>query len=353
MESLVVRLRARLSNPETVIDRPGWEDPKILPPVSEEVLAKSEETLGFTLPNTLRAIYRQVANGGIGPSFGLLGITGGHTDDQRKNAVDLYLAYRSWNDQDHEEDENLPDGEEDGDLPDDEGDWHWPERMLPICYHGCTIYECLDCSLTDPPVSVVDLSDHDWDQPFKQTSPSLAAWFETWLKECDFIEPHWLKHLDDGHDFQTVKHAGFSVFPMRAAQMPFITRLKNLEVLCLSGCPISDDTLAYLRELTKLRSLRLRSARKLSGTGLAHIVSLANLEDLDLAETQVNDAALAYLTKLPLQKLNLACTKVTGAGLKHLHELKSLKHLDLSRLPISERALAALEAALPECDVIW
>jgi len=353
MESLIERLRVRLSNPEKVIGRPGWKDPVIFPPVSPEVLANAEKELGFPLPQLLRAIYLEVANGGVGPSFGLLGITGGATDDLGMNAVDHYLANRRCNDR--EPDEEAGDLNDDEDLDDDdemmpESKWFWPERMLPICYRGCTVYECLDCNLPDHPVSIVDLGDHDWNQPFEQTAPSLGAWLETWLKETDGPEPAWLKRLDDGQNFETVTYAGFSVYPMRTAQMPYIVRLKNLEDLCLSHCPLSDDSFVYLRELTRLRRLGLHSS-PITEKGLAHLTALVNLNHLDLAESRVTDAGLAYLADLPLETLNLAHTKITDAGLPHLYPLKTLRRLDLTSVPISEEALAALQAALPDCDV--
>jgi hypothetical protein len=295
MKSLVERLRARLSNPEKVIGRPGWKDPVIFPPASAEMLANAEKELGFTLPQTLRMIYLEVANGGIGPSFGLLGITGGATGEQSGNAVDVYRAYRSHNDLDHD----------DEDLSENERNWHWPESMLPICYHGCTVYVCINCKLPDPPVCIVDVGNQDWNEPFEQTAPSLAAWFETWLRETDSPEPSWLNQLDDGQGFQTVTWAGFSATPMRTAQMPYIVRLKNLRGLCLSGCPVSDESLVHLRQLKRLQTLKLVG------------------------------------------------TKISDAGLHHLCALKTLRNLNLTGVPISEKGLAALEAALPKCDVIW
>jgi hypothetical protein len=350
METLLERLRARLSNPEKVIGRPGWKDPVIFPPISPEVLANAEKELGFRLPQLLRTIYLEVANGGIGPSLGLLGLTGGATDDQKDNAVDLYCSYRSWNDSDQNDEED-PDDDDEG-TSEPASKWYWPERMLPICYRGCTVYECLDCNLADPPVSVVDLGAHDWNEPFGQTALSLAVWFETWLQETDGPEPTWLKRLDDGQNFKTVRSASFNVYPMRTAQMPYIVKLKNLRDLCLSGCPLSDDSFVHLRELKRLQRLQLHSS-PITDKGLVHLAPLVKLTSLDLAESRLTDAGLAHLTHLPLETLNLAFTKITDAGLPHLYVMKTLRDLNLTCVKVSKRGLAALRAALPDCHVRW
>ncbi len=100
-------------------------------------LRKADDQLGFALPGLLRSIYRHVANGGIGPSYGLLGIASGATDDQGRNAVELYCDFLGYNDQ------------QSGETGDPDHGWNWPERLLPICYRGCRVYELLDCNLRE------------------------------------------------------------------------------------------------------------------------------------------------------------------------------------------------------------
>lgn len=46
------------------------------------ILARSNKAiLGFPLPPLLRALYTQLANGGFGPMYGLLGLAGGAPGD--------------------------------------------------------------------------------------------------------------------------------------------------------------------------------------------------------------------------------------------------------------------------------
>ena len=41
----------------------------------------AEEHLGFAIPELLKSIYLNVANGGFGPGYGLIGVAGGHRSD--------------------------------------------------------------------------------------------------------------------------------------------------------------------------------------------------------------------------------------------------------------------------------
>lgn len=48
--------------------------------------------MGCRLPELLRRLYTEVANGGFGPMYGILGITrSGQHDERRVTAVEEYL----------------------------------------------------------------------------------------------------------------------------------------------------------------------------------------------------------------------------------------------------------------------
>lgn len=127
------------------------------PPATIEEVEAAEQELDFKLPNLLREIYTQVANGGFGPGYGLLGLPpDGATDDQGKNIVSLGLA--------------VPD-------PNDLTEYTWPDNLLPIFYYGCAIYACLDCTNENGPIFM-------WDSGELDKSPwvaSLREWLENWL----------------------------------------------------------------------------------------------------------------------------------------------------------------------------
>src|SRR5690349_1515923 len=74
-ESLIRRLQERIRSEPTVdLD----VCPPILPrpPVSEQALADAEARLGFPLPPLVRALYTQLADGGYGPGYGVIELTG-------------------------------------------------------------------------------------------------------------------------------------------------------------------------------------------------------------------------------------------------------------------------------------
>jgi hypothetical protein len=77
-----------------VVDR--YTDPRrhdfAYPPATERQLRTTEAALGFALPPFLRALYKRVANGGFGPSYGIIGLAGGFPLEDEMG-VDLVSAY--------------------------------------------------------------------------------------------------------------------------------------------------------------------------------------------------------------------------------------------------------------------
>jgi hypothetical protein len=146
------------------------------PPATPEQVAAAEAALGVALPRLLRRIYLEVANGGFGPGYGILGIPpSGWGDDRGNDLVRL-----------HEVQRNDPDDDDDGG-----GDrWVWPPTLLAVCYLGDVVYACVDAGRPGAPVLEYDPGDLEWDDDgapvdegsaFAEVSPSLAAWLEAWL----------------------------------------------------------------------------------------------------------------------------------------------------------------------------
>jgi hypothetical protein len=135
----------------------------------------AEERLGFGLPSFLTAVYVHVANGGIGPGYGLIGLPNGFTDDQGNSVVSLYEAYRQ------------------GDPEDPT--WLWPRGLLPICHWGCVIYSAVDCVSDGNPVVFADVSNKEPGSPMSSIliphKPTLAAWFDGWLDGDDLWAEVW------------------------------------------------------------------------------------------------------------------------------------------------------------------
>jgi hypothetical protein len=139
------------------------------PPATPEQVQASQRRLGFSLPVPLRQVVMQVANGGFGPGYGLLGLEGGATDDLGDTAVDSYLVRRSW------------DGQQ---------GWRWPERLVPICTWGCGIYTCMICEQGSIGGRLVrydpDFEDELWQ--FRGEGRTVAQWLGAWLDGQDLWE---------------------------------------------------------------------------------------------------------------------------------------------------------------------
>jgi len=133
-------------------------------------IAADEQTLRFKLPPLLKRLYVEVSNGGWGPGYGLLGLTGGAKDDLGQTAVQYYVSLRKRSPSD-----NNP-------------SWCWPTGLLALCHWGCGIYSCIDCMQPAFPMVAFDPNG----RPFKD-------WTEAFFAECDGFE-QWIGLWADGHD---------------------------------------------------------------------------------------------------------------------------------------------------------
>ena len=180
---LIKRLRERLGDPERVTDGTDVIKPRIYQPVTSEVLDSAERRLGFKLPQLLRRIYTEVANGGFGPSYGLLGICGGAANEDRRDSVELYEWFRKA-------------------RPDDDH-WHWPERLLPLGHLGCAMFCCADCSSETTPIIWFEPNPHEdgepWTDCFIPFAESLGEWLTAWLdgEADDMFEIAWKRKFGD------------------------------------------------------------------------------------------------------------------------------------------------------------
>jgi hypothetical protein len=135
-------------------------------------LSKAQERrvlneLGLVLPHLLMRLYQEVGNGGFGPSYGLLGIRDGYTDDRGNTPDAVYRMFL-------ETDPNDP-------------NWFWPRDVFPICHYGCGIYHCIDVVrhrivLWEPNLLGDDSKATDC---LFQTPMQLSDWFESWLAGGD------------------------------------------------------------------------------------------------------------------------------------------------------------------------
>jgi hypothetical protein len=160
------RLRTKLTDNDT------FGRVKLSPPGTSGMVDSDEKALGFALPPLLRRVYLEIGNGGFGPGYGLIGMSGGTPDDTGKTVPGYYRLFRSCRTKDQT--------------------WSWPEGLLVICHWGCAIYSCVDClhprfriRMFDPNVHIEGDS---WDDSFFEERASFDDWIEAWADGTNLWE---------------------------------------------------------------------------------------------------------------------------------------------------------------------
>ena len=131
----------------------------IYSPTEAMVVQKSEEELGFAIPQLLKECYLNIANGGFGPGYGVIGLVGGYTSDFG-DLVETYFVLK--NDQELEQRQ-------------------WKDGLLPFCEWGCNIFSCVDC---------YDPMHHIFTSEELDVSPqnyTLRDFFELWMDGADLL----------------------------------------------------------------------------------------------------------------------------------------------------------------------
>ena len=164
-KALILRLQQRIESEPTVDF--SWVCPPIRPrpPVSEQALADAEVQLGFTLPPLIRALYNQVADGGYGPGYGVIQLSG--------HPYTLVESRLRMNEETSAE-------------------WMWPERFVEFVNWGCHYFSGIDCSQPSCPVFFYDNDRAAGDATRADClfleAESVAEWLSAWLDGEDLWE---------------------------------------------------------------------------------------------------------------------------------------------------------------------
>ncbi len=155
-DELIKRIAARAQNPKTINDMAeGVSPPYVLPPVTGlEKVAEVEKKLGFGLPELLRRLYTEIADGGFGPGYGLTGIEGDRNSYLNGNLAESYDYFTRES------------SKEFGAV--------WQPKLLPILTWGCGILSCVDCADPAFPVYFLDPGMHCLDDPGVEATLTLA-----------------------------------------------------------------------------------------------------------------------------------------------------------------------------------
>jgi len=184
----------------------NWEKKRLhvnYAPATRKQVYRSETALGFSFPPLLRAIYLQIANGGVGPRRGIMGAKGGFVDNLG-NSVEMYLwRKREFQPIDLAECEKQAyeiSMEENAfklvsNLEMEPPDETWPESLLAFYHHGCGDFSSIDLKTGRIFVGGNPLLWYE--------ANSLEEWFERWLQDDDGnLNPNansleeWLKRLE-------------------------------------------------------------------------------------------------------------------------------------------------------------
>jgi len=159
MKDLINELRIMKENGNLIAEEPHFKGD--FSPIQTREIVRIEKVLGFTLPIILTRIYTEIANGGFGPAYGLMGLKGGMLDDMGKDVLTLYLSFIKERSSDPH--------------------WYWPEKLLPLGYFGCGMYYCVDCSEDKLPVKWFEPNPHEDGQPWSESFILIIDSFEEWM----------------------------------------------------------------------------------------------------------------------------------------------------------------------------
>lgn len=120
-----------------------------------------------------------------------------------------------------------------------------------------------------------------------------------------------------------------------------LAKMRKLKFLTIEGGKITGNGIKFITQCTELKTLELGRNPELGDELAQYICQLKSLCRLDLRDTQVGDATLREIAQLPsLLSLGLGRTKVSDAGVRSLPALTQLLELNLYGTNISDAAVA-------------
>ncbi len=152
---------------------------------------------------------------------------------------------------------------------------------------------------------------------------------------------------------------------LTATGLARLERLTALEILALPNEPFTDDDLAHLAGMTKLKQFHVYLGAQITDRGLSHLAKMRQMKSLWLINTQITtlepirgmtqlkqlnlhgapitDEGLKPLADFTgLQWLSLGGSKVTDAGITHFSTLSNLVMLDLNRTAVGDAGVRLL-----------
>ncbi len=141
--------------------------------------------------------------------------------------------------------------------------------------------------------------------------------------------------------------AGLKGIGLGDEEVAFVTKLRSLRQLDLSGCEaLTDASVALLSSLGDLESLDLSLCNQITDGSLVSLATLPKLRAINLNWCYgITDSGLESLSHCrSLEKVSLwSCEEITDIGVRALAKLPNMRELDLPEFAhITDKALLAL-----------
>jgi hypothetical protein len=165
----LVKLRRPILRPRVKVGFPQ----QMAAPASEDDLVRTEQLLGFAIPPLLRRLYKEVANGGFGPGYGLTGAEGGKADAIGYSIGGAYRLRRE--------------------IDPSASSWRWPEHLVPLVSWGEGAFSCGDFSKPGCPLYVFDPL--RWPEGTESLgalpihAPGLREFLSDWIRGEEVLPP--------------------------------------------------------------------------------------------------------------------------------------------------------------------
>jgi len=157
---LVEAIKARIADPNRLTDMPDLQRLTRLPTATREELDEAQLKIGMALPPTLALLLREVANGGFGPGYGLLGVgSGGHRIEVADLDLNLSDFYRLLTDSDP----------------------RWDKDQIVIVDWGDVIWGTVSLSTGQVSTFRGDTDTYD-EQHFEAQGVDLETWLMRWAR---------------------------------------------------------------------------------------------------------------------------------------------------------------------------
>jgi hypothetical protein len=166
------------------------------------------------------------------------------------------------------------------------------------------------------------------------------------LENLDFMAPlreEDLPHLIKLQNLRGLMIAGWRDPPLTDDMLAWLRQLPRLESLVFPAKEITDDGLAHLKDCPQLGFVSIGDPVKITAEGLRHLESMPRLKGLVLSAPGIGDGGWECIARMTqLESLGLYGKLFDARGLPTLSKLNRLRELQLVNPDIAQRDLVGL-----------